>query len=325
MKLVLFAAAVVLYSPTVRGGVVAYVESSAGNFGANFGWGANVTGSGPQQAYAVSRAFNNQTTYTESGGTNPNLVVPCSLPCASEGLVFGDGVTGAVRVYGGSGLYPNLGGQTTSTVEITDSITFNSPAPLLTVDFFYDQLYTTYPAGQAPVWQSKAFHQVDILLATNAGDLVYVASIAVDDTYTSGTGSRSYSICDGVTFPCVDGANPPVSNGHLGFAVPLDLSAYVGTPLTLTYRVTDETLCNYSVNFGDCASIVDSLHTSYLGIQGQFTSQNGYQYLGAPAGSAVPEPGTYALIGVALTLGSLVRRRSRRGVNLRSSQQHRTR
>src|SRR5258706_2107541 len=113
--------------PRVRADVTAYAAAGAGINGSPNGWGDNATGSGSSAAFAFAFADYDHTSGVGSGSVISNLsTIVCDPHCASNARAVGNGDTGAVSIYGGSGLYPTLGGTTISQVEFFDTITFNS-------------------------------------------------------------------------------------------------------------------------------------------------------------------------------------------------------
>jgi hypothetical protein len=61
----------------------------------------------------------------------------------------------------------------------------------------------------------------------------------------------------------------------------------------------------------DCTSLLSSPNSSHIGLTGSYTSENGYGYVGLADQTAVPEPSTVLMTGVAFVIASLARRRFR--------------
>lgn len=98
----------------------------------------------------------------------------------------------------------------------------------------------------------------------------------------------------------------------LSFALgPLDQAVTMRVSL-LTEAFCDEESANCDVS-------INALNTAYLGITTPYTSQNGYQYLGAAA-AEVPEPASLALVGAGLLLLSAFTERK----NFRISNKNKT-
>ncbi len=80
----------------------------------------------------------------------------------------------------------------------------------------------------------------------------------------------------------------------LSFALgPLNL------PVLMRVSLLTEAFCD--VEAANCDVSINALNTAYFGITTPYTSQNGYQYLGA-ASAEVPEPTSLALVGAGLLL-----------------------
>ncbi|MBK8401881.1 MAG: PEP-CTERM sorting domain-containing protein [Propionivibrio sp.] len=77
--------------------------------------------------------------------------------------------------------------------------------------------------------------------------------------------------------------------------------------LVVTLRTRAD--CTNSFVETDCSAEMDATHSAYLGLTGDFSSSNGYGYLGLSAPSSVPEPTTLMLS--LLGLAALARRRGR--------------
>lgn len=104
--------------------------------------------------------------------------------------------------------------------------------------------------------------------------------------------------------------NGDADNGHYAGVVTLTATVPTETDITMNYFGFNNSTCFHLAN---CALESNALHSDYLGLKvdgGTYISASGYQYQGMAA--AVPEPESWAMLGVGLGLiGAVARRRSR--------------
>jgi hypothetical protein len=302
---------ILLGLPAGRAEIIAYASAGAGELGAARDWGGLGTATGTAAAFALGGAQTNHQGTSLSGPTYEDLFNLICVACTSDARATGNGISGAAKVYGASGLVSPFGGQTLSQLEMFDTITFGSATATINMDLFYQELFNTAPDSTVFPWTSSSFLQVYFVLVPLAEEADgYVGAIEVFDRLEQRVHQRGFQICNGLQVSCVDGTVLPAS-GHYSYSATIDTAAFQGQAVSAYFRVMATTQCEHSSTDGDCLAILNATGTAYLGLQGDFTSANGYQYLGVPSASAVPEPGTYLLSGLALMLGAAWRRSRR--------------
>lgn len=222
----------------------------------------------------------------------------------------GSGLLGLARTSAAIGILGSPGGDASGQVILTDTITFSSASAGINLDTFYELLGAGLPIHPTFGYTSAASLQVTLQLTDPNDDFVYEYAIEFFDTVTSGPVTlfqdRHYVTTEGSsaagdqidTFTSF-----PTNDGQYHHSAALDVSAYIGVPLSLRFTVTAAAQCEFAALPGImCTSIADSWDTAYLGVNGQYTSANGYSYPGL-APSSVPEPGTYSLFGPGIDRG----------------------
>jgi hypothetical protein len=240
------------------------------------------------------------------------------LPCVwqVDGRATASGLLGVARASAGIGMNPFPGGGASGEATITDTITPDSASVAVTLDSLYQIFQAGRPGNPSPLYTGAAGLQFIFRLSDPDSVNVYTYALEFSDTVESdGTTTfqdRHYVRTEqvGDTDAQIDTfTNFPFLDGSFHHSAELALSAYIGVPLSLEFTVTASAQCEFAPVPGTmCTSIADTWDTSYLGLNGQFTSANGYSYPGL-ADTTAPEPAGYSFIGLALVLGGVWRRR----------------
>ncbi|MEP7364453.1 MAG: hypothetical protein ABI972_14455 [Acidobacteriota bacterium] len=263
---------------------------------------------------------------------------PCPFPCLpvldwESGAASIDSATGKGRsrthvstgdanaILGASGGTALAGFQLTDTLLIDRSSAFGIN---LDIDFSLWGLDvgSVFEAGFGDNYFLYQLTLTDILDPNNENPYTYTAYISGNMHVEAGVPSESYEIV------VIDGNNPPqvLASGN-NFLSVYSLSASFDAlnippgaflfPFALDLRLDVSSTCQVvnPITHFNCSADLKSTNSSYIGLSGNFTSQNGYQYLGTAAtnppgepgdgepggpGGEVPEPTTFLLVSPAL-------------------------
>jgi len=292
------------------------------------------TGTNGAYTYDIWHGTNPSNAALISGKGVGSIVGP--LPGPTDPLagaaVSIDAVTGRVRSINNVPS-PSWLGSASTRAEIADEITILSPTLTLTLDAFFDSFSITAPIPN-PAFDYKALvtYYLSVNLREIEGDASFVIGIVMQNSFENpfsipgGDWIRTVRVTrqhgtideDVVT-------NFSSSPTHVSNAMTVDTSALVGRAFTLNMTMTSTASCAgityWSALGGACTATAASWNTGYVGLDGQFLSQNGYQYLGLVDETGTPEPSSLALAVTGLVFGlGLWRRGShKQGNNLNCS------
>jgi len=297
-------------SPVSEAGV--FASAVSGN-GVNV---FSVSGSTYAHAEAVSSGSLNTPTYSGNTYTSqpPN---PCTFPCipATVGrfelsAASIDALTGKGRAYAHAqpGAVAPTGGLDFAFAEagftLSDRLTINTAVALMvTLNLDLDTFFTSATAGANDFSVISAIYSLAFVDPADSLLRYELRIVAEKDVY-AGVGGENYRIAAGWD----DG---PLSVIAQGTSVPLALSATIAAPVDtlLPTQVFDLELSLYvhatcqTLGPPACSAVSSAPNSTHIGLVGAYTSQNGYGYLGLDPGStAVPEPSTIVLVGVAVAV-----------------------
>jgi len=316
-------AGVIVLTTPASAGVIANATAAAAPNGAFPAITQSASASGSGDFAAVARVsgqtfgvFN-----TNSGPTYDDATCIFS-PCfwMVDGRATASGLLGVARASAGIGMLGTPGGSASGDATITDTITPDQASLAINLDGLYEIFQAGHPPfGPSPLYTASASMQFIFRLLDPDSVNVYLYALELTDTVESdGTTTfqdRHYVRTEeiGDTDAQIDTFTSfPTFFGSFHHSAELDLSAYIGVPLSLEFTVTAGAQCEFAPVPGTtCTSIADTWDTSYVGLNGQFTSANGYSYPGLSA-SAAPEPATYSLLALAFCLAMVWRRRNAR-------------
>lgn len=224
--------------------------------------------------------------------------------------------SGQVKLFTGVGMIPNTQGIALVSVDLQDTLQVSSPLTISLDTFF--SLFDRGPTLPflAPYGTHATFQMGLTISDVNNAANFYSVQIDSAKSYQNGfthVDTEFWRIQEDVGAGWTTLAGTSLiadANGHFGASRLVNLSS---GSWDLSFFATSESFCSGGSPM-TCNSAFDSWSTSYLGIQGSFTSQNGYQYTGLAAPSTqTPEPGMFfplcSLAGAVLLLRVRVRAR----------------